>query len=950
MAVFKCKQCGGKLDVKEGCVVVKCEWCDNEQTVSTTNNEKILKLIARGNELRNENEFDKAYSVFEQARSESDGHEDAEIYWNLLLCKYGITYVDDYDGKKKPTMNRYSDSSILDDGDYKKVLGLANVIAKEQYEKEANTIASIQNKITTIVRNEKPYDIFISYKETDPDGERTEDSVYAQEIYDKLRNEGYRVFLSRVTLSSIVGKEYEPYIYSALYSSKIMLLVTTSIDYVNAVWVKNEWSRFLEMMKKDLKKHFIPCFKNVDFDEMPKVIRNTQGVDMSKIGYWQDLMIGIKKLLGKGTNENFKDELEKLKNDLTEGKASEKKERINNLIKRCEIALESRNWEEAKKKCEDVLNLDPEHPKGYYYRMLADLKKRNSKEFEDGESLVEQLYKKNPNYTSVVLFADEEVRKSLNIWETNAKYLSTKININLNTLESLTQAKEDLETIINFKDSKELLKKIPELCNEVKYIEALKYIDKNTHKSLDSAEKILNEIKEYKDSKKLLSQMQDKHNEIKYVEAREYIKTNTLESLEKAEEILNKIRKHKDSSSLISEIPDLKKDVIYNKYKDINCDYEAESDEEKTESIKNLTKVIENLKEIKDWKDTENIITKYNTELTYYNLILKSHQYSNDNVKLKEYIQVFKSLNNWRESQKHIKEIESSIRKNNSYRNYIIANLAIVIVCWLCCKFLAHSMAGNNLQPVKIILIFVDFIVTLAGVIAIIRDEFDKSNKKEGTVCFITNLGLCILSNYLLFNIRCLSNFVIFLVRFLLFFYSSSIDVSLKNSIVGTIKSGAIISFIIFLICIGGINMGNSVIFKVLKDPKNDPKDYYGITYSCYDDTYIYSFEFNAKFNANECIYKKHNKNGAVIETQNYKYEYVSAEYLKKYIDGYDEEYSGILIYTKKKDLDTAIIFKVIKSSPDYQFLWNELVVCELNSSDGTQTVNMNPLELNYVV
>lgn len=302
MGIFKCKMCGGELNVNKGDKIVECEFCGTTQTVSTSDDEKILKMIARGNSLRNEGEFDKAYNIFEQIILE--GKPDAEVYWNLLLCKYGITYVDDYDGKKKPTINRMSLTSILDDEDYKKVLELADVVTKENYVMQAEQISKIQDNIINIVKNEKPYDIFISYKETDEYGDRTKDSILAQEIYDNLTKEGYKIFLSRICLSSVAGQEYEPYIYSALYSAKIMVLVTTNVDYINAVWVKNEWSRFLNMMKQDQSKKIIPCFKEIDAYDLPKEIRNIQALDMNKLGFIQDLVVGINKIMHKGNTSN----------------------------------------------------------------------------------------------------------------------------------------------------------------------------------------------------------------------------------------------------------------------------------------------------------------------------------------------------------------------------------------------------------------------------------------------------------------------------------------------------------------------------------------------------------------------------------------------------------------------------------------------------------------------
>ena len=79
--------------------------------------------------------------------------------------------------------------------------------------------------------NEAPYDVFICYKETDFEGKRTLDSVLAMDIYEALTDKGYRVFFSRVSLEDKLGTEYEPFIFAALNSAKIMLVVGTDYEY-----------------------------------------------------------------------------------------------------------------------------------------------------------------------------------------------------------------------------------------------------------------------------------------------------------------------------------------------------------------------------------------------------------------------------------------------------------------------------------------------------------------------------------------------------------------------------------------------------------------------------------------------------------------------------------------------------------------------------------------------
>ncbi len=296
MAVIKCKMCGGDLDISEGLSVCECEYCGTKQTVPTADNEKKLTLFARANRLRLANEFDKAAGVYETIVA--DFPEEAEAYWGLVLCRYGIEYVDDpATGKKVPTCHRSSFDSVMEDVDFEQACENADAVARRQYREEAKAIEDIRRGIIEVSGKEAPYDVFICYKETDENGDRTIDSVIAQDVYDALMERGYRVFFSRISLEDKLGTEYEPYIFAALNSAKLMLAFGTDYEYYNAVWVKNEWSRFLKLMEKDKTKHLIPCYKGIDAYDMPKEFHRLQAQDMGKVGAIQDLLRGIEKLL-----------------------------------------------------------------------------------------------------------------------------------------------------------------------------------------------------------------------------------------------------------------------------------------------------------------------------------------------------------------------------------------------------------------------------------------------------------------------------------------------------------------------------------------------------------------------------------------------------------------------------------------------------------------------------
>ena len=311
MVVFKCKMCGGDIEPIKGKRVAQCEYCGSKMTLPDPNDEKIVNLYNRANDFRLTNQFDKAYGVYETIL-EIDNRE-VEAHWGILLCKYGVEYIDDPEtGAKVPTCHRTIATSILKDVEFKVIEENADDESLEVYREEAKKIDKIQKGILEVSSKEDPYDIFICYKETDEKGERTHDSVIAQDIYDKLVASNYKVFFSRITLENKLGTEYEPYIYSALKSAKVMLVVGTAEENFNAVWVKNEWSRYLEMMKEDSTKSLIPVYSKLDAYKLPEEFAMLQAQSMDKIGAMQDLVRGIDKIINESKVQGAS-EIEKIK-------------------------------------------------------------------------------------------------------------------------------------------------------------------------------------------------------------------------------------------------------------------------------------------------------------------------------------------------------------------------------------------------------------------------------------------------------------------------------------------------------------------------------------------------------------------------------------------------------------------------------------------------------------
>ena len=400
MTLFKCKMCGGSIDVVNNESVAECEYCGTKQTLPKMDDEKRINLYNRANHFRQQCAFDKAEQIYEKIVAEMP--DDAEAYWSLVLCRYGIEYVEDPSTLERvPTCHRASYDSIFDDIDYIEAVNKADTVAMSLYQKEAAKIDRIQKGILEISQKEKPFDIFICYKETDSIGERTLDSVKAQEIYDTLTDKGYKVFFSRITLEDKLGQSYEPYIFAALNSAKVMLVVGANPDYINSVWVKNEWSRYLKIMSKKKDRTLIPCYLNMSPYELPDEFSYLQGQDMSKIGFMQDLVKGIGKLIPKNNHTVQKTTA-----------VPDVDNKIKGLINLIGFAIEEKNWDKADDLCEQIMMAQPDSAFYYVFKMIIG--------YEQGRNISNILQKLNKLYTDI---SDEE--KSL---------LSKSISSNVSTL------------------------------------------------------------------------------------------------------------------------------------------------------------------------------------------------------------------------------------------------------------------------------------------------------------------------------------------------------------------------------------------------------------------------------------------------------------------------------------------------------------------------------------
>ena len=274
---FECITCGGDLVEKNGRYV--CESCGNAYEAVEKISEAEVIALNQATALRKLWRFDDAWDRYDLILKDYPQSESAS--WGALLCEYGIIYETDYDGSRKINCHRLSEKPVYENAYY------ANLSA--EHKTEAGKIEDLRLAILAKSKKIEPYDVFICYKQTEEKFGRTfptREATWARDIYEILTHKmGLRVFFAEKALMN-ENTEWEPHIYAALNSAKLMFVLASSEENVNAVWVKNEWKRFHRYIKEGKDKVIRVVYDNMEAYKLPKELQDTQAIDHN--GMWEN--------------------------------------------------------------------------------------------------------------------------------------------------------------------------------------------------------------------------------------------------------------------------------------------------------------------------------------------------------------------------------------------------------------------------------------------------------------------------------------------------------------------------------------------------------------------------------------------------------------------------------------------------------------------------------------
>jgi len=122
----------------------ECTACKTPQLVPKTITNENLDLVNRANSFRQSGDYDKATKIYKELLTRE---QDADLYWGLVLCRYGVQYIDDPNtGRKIPFCHHPQFQSILADENYLRATELATAEQYELIAEEARIIAAIQKR------------------------------------------------------------------------------------------------------------------------------------------------------------------------------------------------------------------------------------------------------------------------------------------------------------------------------------------------------------------------------------------------------------------------------------------------------------------------------------------------------------------------------------------------------------------------------------------------------------------------------------------------------------------------------------------------------------------------------------------------------------------------------------------------------------------------------------
>lgn len=278
MAEFRCTYCGKNVPIIDAQEVVKCPDCGVMLILPKNRTCSFLRRLERGNFLLNKNRFDEAQSVFEALKKESP--DDFCLHLAILYCKIGLG-ASLKDNKFQFTINRLRFLAMQLDSSYIQAKKCASSSQQVLIDSFLPEIERVYRQELNLSREQSPCDIFIVCRKTGFSGKESMEFAAAKVLYDQLTKLGFSVYSPDINTPDLQQHEREPMIFSALSTSKVMIVLGSKAEAFYYPWVKDAWTRFIPLIKNGGKKQVIPAFMNITKFELPEELYMAGAIDFS---------------------------------------------------------------------------------------------------------------------------------------------------------------------------------------------------------------------------------------------------------------------------------------------------------------------------------------------------------------------------------------------------------------------------------------------------------------------------------------------------------------------------------------------------------------------------------------------------------------------------------------------------------------------------------------------
>lgn len=400
--ILRCLQCGSNKLTKNPEGTYTCDSCGTKTDFDKFDESDQLK-IDQALSLRQTAKFDEARVLYDQLKFGLPKDQHApEVHFGLFACDYKVLFeLDNRTGNRVPIFYSSSERTVFDNPNLNLALAQARDLSFKKYQEYyelASKVEAARMTYQQIVKYVTPFDIFICFKKTDLDGiSDTKDYSAAMTLYQYLVSHfsQFKVFFSEKSLAEIPLTEYEPNIYYALHTSKILIVISSKRDYLESQWVKNEWSRFLAINKANA---IIPVYlKGSNVNIFPSEILKNNAYEE---GDYDRIFKAIYAIMNSDKIIKEKEEQERKRQDQI---IEELKKRVSttfaqpgtnldNMFRRMKNELTDGMFEEARKICDSILNVDADHPMAWLYQFLIENK---LKSFDEITTLYESNWIEN---------------------------------------------------------------------------------------------------------------------------------------------------------------------------------------------------------------------------------------------------------------------------------------------------------------------------------------------------------------------------------------------------------------------------------------------------------------------------------------------------------------------------------------------------------------------------